>query len=604
MSDLPSDDVFTRHRGPVASVAAAGPRTVVTGGYDGAVAAVDVLTGRFRLLGHHDHLVNRVEVDVTGRWVASCSSDHTVALWDLRDGRQVWRRGDHEDDVEAFAFLPDGRAASAGRDHLIVLRDPRTGEPLRTLRGHDRSVLTLAAADVLVSAGDDRTLRSWDPDTGELLATWGPFSHETDSCAIDARRRLAALGAEDGAIHLVSIDDGDLVASVHAHRSAVKALAIAQDGRLLSCGYDQRVQRRDLTPDLHLVSERTTPSGLWERTLTNGARPGDLLGGTFDGTVLHWPAGAEQALELGGDGLGNVCINDVAADGDRVALASDDGVVRLLQVRRSSAAVVLGSGVPERRVLMNGIGVDHTTHEVLTGDHESHLVRWALEDHQLEEVRRTALDAGPVNSVVVDDRSHAFVACYDGSVVEVTPGGDVLRRIHHHEGPAKAVRLHPNGTLAASCSADGSVCTWDTRTGTLVRRLRADGPIANDLAFSPDGSLLAVVGRDFSLTWWDLLDGQQHGPRLLGERSLKSVVFTADRTATIGDYWGGITTVDLDGEAQRTVAASNGISAVAVVRGTTVAASFDGAVLKVDAGGGCDDLARFMDQRPVPAPRP
>ncbi len=50
----------------------------------------------------------------------------------------------------------------------------------------------------------------------------------------------------------------------------------------------------------------------------------------------------------------------------------------------------------------------------------------------------------------------AFVACYSGAIVRVNRIGEVLGKIHLHEGAVKALRIHPHEPLAASCSADGA----------------------------------------------------------------------------------------------------------------------------------------------------
>ncbi|MEO9132699.1 MAG: hypothetical protein ABI240_16050, partial [Sphingomonas sp.] len=56
-------DSFTRHRGPVTSVAAIpGRAAAVAVAYDGAVSLFDLDAGSVDLLGYHRHLVNHVTV--------------------------------------------------------------------------------------------------------------------------------------------------------------------------------------------------------------------------------------------------------------------------------------------------------------------------------------------------------------------------------------------------------------------------------------------------------------------------------------------------------------------------------------------------------------
>src|SRR5882672_464683 len=111
MSELSrsGDESFSRHRGPITCVAAIpGTRRALTSGYDGAVAMVDLDTGRVELLGYHDHLVNRIAVNSTGTLAASCGSDYNILLWDLRRRELARVLYGHADDVEDFAFAGNG----------------------------------------------------------------------------------------------------------------------------------------------------------------------------------------------------------------------------------------------------------------------------------------------------------------------------------------------------------------------------------------------------------------------------------------------------------------------------------------------------------------
>src|SRR5258707_6260078 len=77
--------------------------------------------------------------------------------------------------VRAVASSPDGGLlASASFTKTIKLWDPYTGEHLRTLQGHShwlRSVAFSPDGGLLASASDDKTIMLWDPHTGEHLRT-------------------------------------------------------------------------------------------------------------------------------------------------------------------------------------------------------------------------------------------------------------------------------------------------------------------------------------------------------------------------------------------------------------------------------------------------
>ena len=162
---------------------------MLSSGYDGALALWNCETGEVRLLGYHRHLINRVVTDDAGRRAATCSSDHTIGLWNLDEMRLDKSLVGHSDDVEDFVFIDAASGVSASRDHRIIVWDLKTGAIRFVLEGHQKDVLALAHANGrLYSSGDDKTLRVWDLQTGLEVQCWGPFDHETDSCAIDAVR--------------------------------------------------------------------------------------------------------------------------------------------------------------------------------------------------------------------------------------------------------------------------------------------------------------------------------------------------------------------------------------------------------------------------------
>lgn len=581
---------FSRHRGPITCVAAIpGTRQVVTSGYDGAVGMVDLASGRITLVGYHDHLVNRISVNPSGTLAASCGSDYKIFVWDLRRGALARVLHGHADDVEDFAFAGDRLGVSVSRDWRVLVWDLDTGAIVRVLDGHERDVLSVSFQDGhIYTSGDDMTLRVWDLATGRVQRVWGPFKHETDSCAVDPIRGRAILGCDDGALRVFEIASGALVKEIPAHASGIKRVAASPStGALLSAAYDQRVLVWN-PETFALERELEARPATWERSLNWSSDGRTILAGTFNGTVLEWDALTGRCgAEVGADGRGNACLNDVSANarGDIVTV-SDDGLVRMGRLTASEARWT-SQRVPDGGcVLMNAVTLDDQSPRVISGAHDHRLRIWQRVDGSLRDERSIALGEGPVNSIRVTHQAgyegDAFVACYSGAVVRVDRQGQVRHKFPAHDGAVKSLRLHPRQPIGVSGAADGSLVSWRF-DGTPLQRFPGHMSIVDDVDIDPAGRSVASVGRDFSLKLHDLESGRLLESFSLGRKSPKGVCFFDDSTVVVTNYWGELFRLDVaSGEIIHAQIAENGISAAVRCGEFLAATSYDGAIYLVD----------------------
>jgi len=105
-----------------------------------------------------------------------------------------------------------------------------------------------------------------------------------------------------------------------------------------------------------------------------------------------------------------------------------------------------------------------------------------------------------------DDRILASAAGSDISLFD-SRSGTLIKKLTKHDAAVNAVAFSANGRLLASGSDDRTAIIWDTDSGKAKHILKGHDQTVRAVAFSPDGSLLASGSGNASVVLWDVASG-------------------------------------------------------------------------------------------------
>lgn len=250
--------VLTGHGKDVSSTAfSPASGTLVTGSLDTTLRFWDLKTGKekFSVPGHAGGVLS-VAYSADGRYLVSTGNDALVELWNGSTGALLKTltghiQGKGSDVHGAFTgvydarFSPDGKTiASAGTDGTAKLWDVATGKEIKSLRGHDGNVTSVAFSPdgrFLASGGRDGTVRLWDTKSGkELKALNNPHSDRSVSfVGYSPDGKYIFARGEDEIVRFWSADDGQEIKQFSGMRTLMKMIgtmnsaSVSPDSRYL-----------------------------------------------------------------------------------------------------------------------------------------------------------------------------------------------------------------------------------------------------------------------------------------------------------------------------------------------------------------------------------
>ena len=286
-------DVLTGHTSDIYSVSfSPDGKTLASASRDREMRLWDVKTGKSKLKFEYptgardDFYFYNVSFSPDGQMLVSAgikdnvrgiAESGSISIWHIGTGRRL-RTLVRRDDFQTYStmFSPDGSIIAGGVGDEIWLLNPRSGERLQTLVGHNDdhnifSVVFSPDGQRLASGSSDNTIFSWSRTTG-------------------LRRQPTAAGRKsDNTIFVWDVTTGAEEQKLVGHKESITSVLFSSDGKtLISGSLDGTVL-------------------LWD--LTTSATHGNSAASKVKESTIQ-PVDIAEAVDVNGDG--NVNVQDLS----------------------------------------------------------------------------------------------------------------------------------------------------------------------------------------------------------------------------------------------------------------------------------------------------
>jgi RNA polymerase sigma factor (sigma-70 family) len=401
----------------------------------------------------------------------------------LRIGSLAWR---FPAAVTNLVFSADGKWLVTSDGVQVRVLDPATGAEIRSFKGQDNWIRTLALApngQIAVACSEPK-IHLWDANTGKPIRS---FPHGLNQvfylCCSSDGKLLAGLGEElrndkdkgddkhrpGFVVRVWNADTGKPHPPFAGLDDSARTVALAPDGKTLAWAGWNGVLHVVNVADGKVRFQRQAPES--HATLAP-ERQGIALAFAPD----------SKTLAYGGNG-------------DALALldASDGSAIKKLPRKTPTGktdAFWTVMFTPDGKTLA-AYCADYSfaLWDVKTGQETHRFANFSLMNHALAPDAKTV--AGVYNGGPGLDQDIRLFDVAAGKV-RVNPG---------QHGSVSRVAISPDGKVVATAAFEFKVRLWDRATGKERGRIDLDS-FANAIAFTPDGAtLVAVAGKP---TLWDV----------------------------------------------------------------------------------------------------
>lgn len=504
---------------------------LLSSSYDKTARLWDVATGKeVRKFAGHTWWVWSAMFSPDESQIVTAGHDGTAIVWDVATDNRAPAFTGHKGPVFSAAFSPDGKqVASAGFDRRVLTWSPESLKPIefkklvegtappalqfQEFAGHADAIQSVGFSSdgqLLVSAGQDNSIRVWDVDSGKMVKTFRGHGGRIQATMFlgDGKRILSA--SHDRSIREWSLDGNQEIRTIQGqvlsgHSDAVLAASYSKDqSQIVTASRDRSARTWNAVtgqPGLTLAEGHSYLAST--AVFFPGAKR--LLTAAVDNTARIWDVGTGgQVLRL--EYTGRSAAAAISRDGRTIITGADDKSARLWDATTGRELRQLTGHSSE----VTAVAFSPDGQLVATGDTKGHVKLWNPATGEL----RAKLDAHSRRIAALafsEDGQRLFSASGDNTVSqwEIATGQE-LPGILKHPDAVLAMQLVPGGSALVTSCADHTIRVWNTAEARVTLAL---GPFVGDaysLSVTEDGQrLLAANSDQRTVHLWDLSTGKE-----------------------------------------------------------------------------------------------
>ena len=522
---------FNEHNDWVFKAVFGDDNNVITCSKDNFIINWSIESGKIlRKIKAHEGSVNSLDMSYDGKYLASCSADNTIKLWDIKKNFNLLNKFEgHKFSVNSISFSKDSRfLLSASSDGTLRIWSFTNLNQTKTLKGNSIKISNsqFFHENNLLSILADNSIVRWkitDPQFNKLYIGHQGFINSVDF----SKDEILLTAALDNTINIWD-KNGSIISSIEPHTDFPFGAKFNSDfTKILSFSVDNSaklssIESKKILADMNKHSDMVYAGDFY-------CNDKFIVTESMDSSVILW------------DSVGRF-LNKFKTQGTRVNSSKIDTNCELLAIANNNGTIYIWNlddyslkyKLYKENIQINSIVFSPNSEMLFSADNNGNIFVWDILDGSLKNTIKAHKMA--INNLLIASNRMYLISKSDDMHVKVwnVLNGQLIYDLNHKEKFIYSVHLNFENTLLITATSDHKSLVWSMSSGNLIfERIQLEN---NNYLVKLPNSPYYMCSKDAS----KMLHYVTPSLKIIGFEQLDPVYNRPDIVLdSIGKYFGG-----------------------------------------------------------------